>query len=566
MVGAPGPHRRARRRRAPPARRRAPSSTCRLRRDMLSEFECPGFQLGYVYRDVAGHRATTTLTPEPDAHGRRLPRRPRGPAPACRTCGCDGRHVVYDHLGDGFTLLRVGAGRADAVTLWCRGRGGLGVPLDGPRRRRRRRSATTGIACRLVLVRPDQHVAWRSRADPTVEEAARPALSSMPDRRSGRWRQYRNRFGPHNPGRDLRPARLPGAARRPRRGAAELRRRRRRVEAGAAAHPRPDRVVVGLRGGAAAARRALPGLRRRPARPGPLDPHARPLHARQHGQRPRAVHRRRHRPADVRAAASRRAACCRRGSPPTRSPARSSPPHYEDPPLFASEIEPGDRPGHPPGHRRRCSRCGARTSATSGASATGTACVAAAPDDLPPWLARLFTAPADEPPQNLKEYDPEWGRAFWTGTVAASCDHARMLRSVKVPVLLTHHFRMVDGDDGLLMGALSDVQAARVRELLERPASPSTTARSRRWATRCTARTRSCSPTPSSTGSGPRRRRASRCGPRRWGSSGRAAAPSGAGSPAAWMSSSRTWATRHAVQRPRVVERPGVVEPGARAC
>ena len=26
---------------------------------------------------------------------------------------------------------------------------------------------------------------------------------------------------------------------------------------------------------------------------------------------------------------------------------------------------------------------------------------------------------ADEPPQNLKEYDPEWGRAFWTGTVGA---------------------------------------------------------------------------------------------------------------------------------------------------
>ena len=43
----------------------------------------------------------------------------------------------------------------------------------------------------------------------------------------------------------------------------------------------------------------------------------------------------------------------------------------------------GRRPGHPPGHRRRCSGCGARTSATSGASATGTACVAAAPDVLP---------------------------------------------------------------------------------------------------------------------------------------------------------------------------------------
>ena len=35
-------------------------------------------------------------------------------------------------------------------------------------------------------------------------------------------------------------------------------------------------------------------------------------------------------------------------------------------------------------------------------------------------------------PQNLKEYDPEWGRSFWSGTVAASCDHERMLRSVTV--------------------------------------------------------------------------------------------------------------------------------------
>jgi hypothetical protein len=41
-----------------------------------------------------------------------------------------------------------------------------------------------------------------------------------------------------------------------------------------------------------------------------------------------------------------------------------------------------------------------------------------------------------------------------------------MLRAVKVPVLLTHHFRNVDADSVLLMGALSDVQAARVRALL----------------------------------------------------------------------------------------------------
>jgi pimeloyl-ACP methyl ester carboxylesterase len=72
----------------------------------------------------------------------------------------------------------------------------------------------------------------------------------------------------------------------------------------------------------------------------------------------------------------------------------------------------------------------------------------------------------EEPPQNLKEYDPEWGRAFCTGTVGASCDHARMLGSVKVPVLFTHHQRLVDESTGLMIGAISDVQVARVRELV----------------------------------------------------------------------------------------------------
>jgi pimeloyl-ACP methyl ester carboxylesterase len=69
--------------------------------------------------------------------------------------------------------------------------------------------------------------------------------------------------------------------------------------------------------------------------------------------------------------------------------------------------------------------------------------VAAAPRELPAWLGALSKSMSGraEPPQNLKEYDPEWARAFWTGSVAASCDHARMLAAVKVPVLLTHHFR-----------------------------------------------------------------------------------------------------------------------------
>jgi hypothetical protein len=34
-------------------------------------------------------------------------------------------------------------------------------------------------------------------------------------------------------------------------------------------------------------------------------------------------------------------------------------------------------------------------------------------------------------------------------------------------VLLTHHFRAVDASTGGVLGALADVQAARVRELVE---------------------------------------------------------------------------------------------------
>jgi pimeloyl-ACP methyl ester carboxylesterase len=74
--------------------------------------------------------------------------------------------------------------------------------------------------------------------------------------------------------------------------------------------------------------------------------------------------------------------------------------------------------------------------------------------------------PADGVPQNLREYDPEWGRAFVSGTATASCDHVTMLEQVRVPVLLTHHFRTVDAATGRLVGASSDDQARRAREIV----------------------------------------------------------------------------------------------------
>ena len=95
----------------------------------------------------------------------------------------------------------------------------------------------------------------------------------------------------------------------------------------------------------------------------------------------------------------------------------------------------------------------------------------AARTEVPEWLSRtlvpLMLGNDGQIPPRLKEYDPEWARAFWEGTVSASCDHARMLAQVKCPVLYTHHFRYVDEADGHLMGAASDVQAKRVCELVK---------------------------------------------------------------------------------------------------
>jgi pimeloyl-ACP methyl ester carboxylesterase len=141
--------------------------------------------------------------------------------------------------------------------------------------------------------------------------------------------------------------------------------------------------------------------------------------------------------------------------------------HYEDPPLFVSETSPACGPSI----RQGVGAMFALWSKYLGdqwSVGDWDGMVAAAPRELPGWLGALVVPNAGAaPPQNLKEYDPEWARAFWTGTVAASCDHARMLASVKVPVLLTHHFRRIDEATGELMGALSDLQAARARTLIE---------------------------------------------------------------------------------------------------
>jgi pimeloyl-ACP methyl ester carboxylesterase len=137
---------------------------------------------------------------------------------------------------------------------------------------------------------------------------------------------------------------------------------------------------------------------------------------------------------------------------------------YEDPPLFSSEVRPAVAPGISqaigPLFHLWSTYLGDQWSVGAWeAMRDGSAAF------LPEHLK--FIPVPDEPPQNLKEYDPEWARAFWTGTVSAACDHERMLRSVKAPaVLLTHHMRVVNEANGFLFGAMTDQQATRVRTLL----------------------------------------------------------------------------------------------------
>ncbi len=137
---------------------------------------------------------------------------------------------------------------------------------------------------------------------------------------------------------------------------------------------------------------------------------------------------------------------------------------YEDPPLFASEVRPAVAPGI-----RQCIGPMFDLWSTFLGDQWSIGAWDAMREASASWLPEhmRFIPVPDEPSQNLKEYDPEWGRSFWSGTAGASCDHEQMLRNVKVEsVLLTHHMRITDDANGFLLGAMSDQQALRVKHLL----------------------------------------------------------------------------------------------------
>ena len=134
--------------------------------------------------------------------------------------------------------------------------------------------------------------------------------------------------------------------------------------------------------------------------------------------------------------------------------------HYEDPPLFSSEYNPL--------YGQSIRQTAMSASFQSFAKFLGDQW------SIGDWKGLVASRAAGplEPPQNLKEYDPEWARAFLEGTVGQSCPHERMLAQVKVPVLFTHHARAIDPATGQLSGAISDVQATKVREIVTAAGRP----------------------------------------------------------------------------------------------
>jgi pimeloyl-ACP methyl ester carboxylesterase len=148
---------------------------------------------------------------------------------------------------------------------------------------------------------------------------------------------------------------------------------------------------------------------------------------------------------------------------------------WEDPPLFSSELSPLYGPGI-----RQCVgplwALYAKWLGDQWSVGDWAGLLRAAPTELPGWAARLMFGRAPDgaagPPQNLREYDPEWARAFSTGTVSVNCDHARMVAATRVPVLFTHHFRTIDAATGHLIGAIADEQAEQVRRLVTEAGQP----------------------------------------------------------------------------------------------
>jgi 2-polyprenyl-6-methoxyphenol hydroxylase-like FAD-dependent oxidoreductase len=119
------------------------------------EFNIPGIQLGVSYRGSAIVARETASPPPDDPNVYHPSGHPGGRAP--HIVAADGSSIL-DHFGQDFTLLNLG-GEADDGDAWARSAAALGLPLTCLRWTDA--AARSVYGADLVLIRPDNHVAWR---------------------------------------------------------------------------------------------------------------------------------------------------------------------------------------------------------------------------------------------------------------------------------------------------------------------------------------------------------------------------------------------------------------------
>ena len=92
--------------------------------------------------------------------------------------------------------------------------------------------------------------------------------------------------------------------------------------------------------------------------------------------------------------------------------------YYEDPPLFSSEVDPAYGYAMHQGGVGLLFALFTKYLGDQWSLGDWDGMLAEASATIPPWLQKFAPLPA-QPPQNMKEYDPEWARAFWTGRLAS---------------------------------------------------------------------------------------------------------------------------------------------------
>jgi 2-polyprenyl-6-methoxyphenol hydroxylase-like FAD-dependent oxidoreductase len=123
---------------------------------MKREWYTIGIHLGYHYEGSPIIVSDGTPPPEPEVMTYTPTARPGSRAPHAWLA--DGRSTL-DLYGRGYVLLRLGDAPPDATPL-AAAAASRGVPLT--EQRLHERDVADLYGCRLVLVRPDGHVAWRS--------------------------------------------------------------------------------------------------------------------------------------------------------------------------------------------------------------------------------------------------------------------------------------------------------------------------------------------------------------------------------------------------------------------